>query len=64
MIRTTLFTFRVNKVERQQIERIANRLQRTRADTLRMLVRAGLSVLDQQPGKEGAYAKAAEPTKL
>ena len=47
MLRSEFFGLRINQGEREMIARLAQRLQRTQSDAVRLLVREAASVLLQ-----------------
>lgn len=44
--RQHLFQFRINNIERQLLSDLAKRLQRSRSDSLRLLIREAVNALD------------------
>jgi predicted DNA-binding protein len=54
MVKWKTFSFRLTIEDRKAIDELAYRLRRTRADTLRMLIKAGLATLEkEQTNREG-----------
>ena len=53
MPRIDTFTFRVNDHERQLLERLATKLERTQSDVVRWLVRSAAEQLEVQDGVSG-----------
>lgn len=51
MARYDTFTFRINKQERQMLERVAKRLERSQSDALRLLVRGAAAELGVMQGE-------------
>lgn len=51
MARYDTFTFRVNKEERQMLETLASRLQRSQSDAVRLLVREAVAQLEPERGQ-------------
>jgi uncharacterized protein (UPF0261 family) len=49
MERLDFFGMRTNAEERRMIERLAERLQRTRSDAIRFVIRETLRALDSDP---------------
>lgn len=60
MARDDAFAFRVSDEERRMIEKIAENLQRTQSDAVRLLIRGAARELEAksgQPSKGGKHAQ-------
>lgn len=56
MARHESFTFRINKQEREMLEKLAKRLQRSQSDAVRLLVREAVQQLEPDNGREPVKA--------
>ena len=57
MKRKEIFTFRINEDERRMLEALANYLQRTQGDTVRLLIREAAKSLEIGDAGQGARGK-------
>ena len=56
MLRQRIFTFRVNKEERQIISKLAKLLHRSQSDAIRFILAEAINALEnQQPNKTNKY---------
>lgn len=59
MARQKTFTFRVSRDERRMLESLAQRLERSKSDAVRLLIReAARELVKQQRGKQGVVSNA------
>ena len=59
MARLDTFTFRINQNERHMIEKLAANLQRSRSDSVRLLIREAVTQLNtavSEPSREVQHA--------
>jgi hypothetical protein len=63
MSRVNAFTFRINAEERRLLAALANRLQRSQSDTVRLLIREAAKELVTSDGKTKTQHQAWEVTK-
>jgi hypothetical protein len=61
MPKTERFTFLTDKTERQAIKALAERLQRSQSDAVRLVVREAVQQIAAQPKGEPEPAQAAQP---
>ena len=61
MPKTERFTFLTDKTERQAIKALAERLQRTQSDAVRLVVREAAEQLADKPKSEPDPAPSAQP---